>query len=72
MLVKDAVQDEGKMVACAGQLAAALDTSSSVEWSIQLLSGATAGQDLSLPRHSLESYSGESLLFLHGWIVNVM
>lgn len=59
MIVKDQVQDEGKLVACTGQLATAVDTSNSSEWSVRLLSGETAGQDVSLPRHSLESYSGQ-------------
>jgi hypothetical protein len=57
MMVRDEVQEEGKMLACAGQIAAAVDTSSSAEWSVQLLSGATAGQKVVLPRHSLESYN---------------
>ena len=58
MIVKDKVQDESKLVACMGQLATAVNTNNSAEWSVRLLSGETAGQDISIPRHSLESYSG--------------
>ena len=68
MMVRDEVQEEGKMLACAGQIAAAVDTSSSAEWSVQLLSGATAGQKVVLPRHSLESYNGQSRSLAGIWM----
>lgn len=66
MVVKDGVQVAGEMkgVAFAGQVVAAVDTSRVREWSVQLLSGASAGQDISLPRQCLEPYTGEVPLCL--------
>lgn len=65
-MVKDGVQAVGERgeMATAGQIAAAVDTGNGGEWSIRLLSGTAAGQELSLPRHFLEPYNGEALLVL--------
>ena len=60
-MVREGGQAAGRRggLACAGQLAAAVDTSGGDEWTVRLLSGAAAGVELSLPRQNLQSYSGE-------------
>lgn len=64
LVVKDGVRAVGERgeMASAGQIAAAVDTSNGGEWNVRLLSGAAAGRELRLPRHCLESYSGEAIL----------
>lgn len=60
LVVKDGVQAMGKNGerVSDGQLVAATDTSGGAEWNVQLLSGATAGQDITMPRQSVEAYNG--------------
>lgn len=72
LVVKDGVQSVGKRgeIAAAGQVAAAIDTTNGGEWSVRLLSGTAAGLDLSMPRHHLESYNGEtSLCSSYGYLM---
>lgn len=73
-MVKDGVQTVGKggEMASAGQIAAAIDSRNGGEWSVRLLSGAAAGLDLSMPRHCLESYNGETSLVLILWRSDVL
>lgn len=72
-MVKDGVQSVGKggEIAAAGQVAAAIDTNGG-EWSVRLLSGTAAGLDLSMPRHHLESYNGETSLVFILWLSDVL
>lgn len=68
-MVKDGAQavGEGGEMASPGQVAAPVDTTNGGKWSVRLLSGATAGLDLSMPRYCLESYNGEtSLVLIYG------
>ena len=60
------VKDDSKLttVLSAGQMVVVTDKSDAAEWSVRILSGVSADQEIHVPQQYLQSYGGECLLLL--------